>query len=116
MQINYVLTETDQHLRRRLPADAAVEVRLAGKIFLELPDVGDGIAEEDDAVFARSWRFEGGVSIPIAGELSEVVSEDGDASGPILVKAGKAGGGNRGLLLGRGGRLLGRRQLPPIAM
>ena len=58
MQIDHILAEADQHLRRGLPADAAVEVGLAGEIVLELPDVGDGIAEEDDAVLARRRRLE----------------------------------------------------------
>ena len=101
MQINYILTETDQHLRRGLSADAAVEVRLAGEIFLKLPDVGDGIAKEDDAVLAGRGRLEGGIGVAVAGELAEVVGIDGDARGPVLIEAGKAGGGNGGLLLGR---------------
>ena len=101
MQVNHILAEADQHLRRGLSADAAVQVRLAGEIVLELPDVGDGIAEKDDAVFAGRGRLEGGVGVTVAGELAEVVGKDGDARGPILVEAGEAGGGNGGLLLGR---------------
>ena len=101
MQVNYILTEAHQHLRRGLPADAAVEVRLAGEIVVELPDVGDGISEEDDAVLAGRWRFEGGVGVAVAGELAIVVSENRDARGPILVEAGESGRWDGGLL-GRG--------------
>ena len=46
-------------------------------------------------------RLEGGVGVPVAGELAVIVSEDRDARGPVLVEAGEAGGGNGGLL-GRG--------------
>ena len=106
MQVNHILAEAHQHLRRGLPADAAVEVGLAGKVVLELPNVGDGIAEEDNAVFAGRGRLEGGVGVAVAGELAVVVSEDGNPPGPVLVEAGEAGGGNcgRGFL----GRVLGR--------
>ena len=57
MKINHVLAEADEHLRRGLASDAAVEVGLAGKILVEMPDVGDGVAEEDDAVLARRGRL-----------------------------------------------------------
>jgi hypothetical protein len=57
MKIDYILAEADQHLRRGLASDAAVDVGLAGKIFVEMPDVGDGVAEEDDAVLAGAGGF-----------------------------------------------------------
>ena len=98
MQVDYILAEAHQHLRRGLSADAAVEVGLAGEIVFELPDVGDGIAEEDDAVLAGRGRLEGGVGVAVAGELAVVVGEDRNARGPVLVETGEAGGGNGGLL------------------
>ena len=101
MQVNYILAEAHQHLRRGLPADAAVEVRLAGERVFELPDIGDGISEEDDAVLSGRGRLEGGVGVAVAGQLAVVVGEDRNARGPVLVEAGEAGGGNGGLL-GRG--------------
>ena len=98
MQVDYILAKAHQHLRRGLPADAAVEVRLAGKIFFELPDVGDGVAEKDDAVLSGRGRLERGVGIAVAGELAVVVGEDRNARGAVLIEAGETGGGNGGLL------------------
>jgi hypothetical protein len=51
MKVDHV-AEADKHLRRGQASDAAVDVGLARKIFVEMPDVGDGISEEDDAVLA----------------------------------------------------------------
>ena len=98
MQVNYILAEAHQHLRRGLPADAAVEVGLAGERVFELPDIGDGISEEDDAVLSGRGRLEGGVGVAVAGELAVVVGEDRDARGPVLVEAGEAGRWDGGLL------------------
>src|SRR5579863_1986574 len=96
LQGDYVLAEADQHLRGGLASDAAVEVGLAGEIFVEVPDVGDGIAEEYDAVLAGRGRLEGSVGVAVAGELSEIVGENGDARGPVLVEAGESGGRDGG--------------------
>ena len=37
LQVDHILAKTNQHLRRGLSADAAVDVRLARKIFVEMP-------------------------------------------------------------------------------
>jgi hypothetical protein len=79
MKIDHILAEAHQHLRRGLAADAAVDVGLAGKIFVEMPDVGDGVAEEDDAILAGGGRFERGVGVAVARQLAEIIGEDGDA-------------------------------------
>ena len=39
LQSDHVLVEAQHHLRRRLPADTAIDVRLARKEFVEVPDV-----------------------------------------------------------------------------
>ena len=107
MQIDHVLPETHQHLRRSLSSYAAVDVSLAGEIFVEMPDVGDGISEEDNAILAGRGRFEGGIGFAVAGELSEIVSEDRNARGAVLVEPSESGGRNGGLGLGRLRGLLG---------
>ena len=61
-QVDDVGAEANQHLGRSLSADAAIDVGLAGEGLVELPDVGDGVAHEDDAVLtrltaARAWRW-----------------------------------------------------------
>ena len=69
MKIDHILAEADQHLRRGLPADAAVDVRLAGKIFVQMPDIGDGVAEEHDSILSRRGWLERGVGLTIACQL-----------------------------------------------
>ncbi len=98
MKLDHVLAEADQHLRRGLASDAAVEVGLTGKIFIDLPEVGDGVAEEDDAVLADAGGLEGGVGVTVAGEFAEIIGVDCDAGGSVLIEAGVAGGGDGGLL------------------
>src|SRR5260370_1196978 len=77
MKINHVLPEADEHLRRGLASDAAVDVGLAGKVFLKMPDVGDRVAEEYGAVLARRRRLEGGGGLAIAGEFAQGVANVG---------------------------------------
>ncbi len=62
-------------MRCGLASDATVDVGLAGKIFVEVPQFGDGVAEEDDAVLAERRRFEGGVGGAIAAEFAEIVAQ-----------------------------------------
>ena len=54
-EVDDVLLEAYEHLRRGLAADAAVDVGLAGEegagVGAASPVVGDGVAEEDDALF-----------------------------------------------------------------
>ncbi len=68
--------ETDEHLRSGLAADAAVDVRLAGKEAAEFwanPGVGDGVAHEDDALFGFGGRFYRGVGVVVAGDVGPVL-------------------------------------------
>src|SRR4029077_7413383 len=101
MKLNYILAEADEHLRRGLAADAAIDVGLAGKIFVEMPDVGDGVSEEDDAVLAGRGRLERGVGFAIAGEFAEVIAESGSLRVAVLL-AGLVGSEGWGWLLGQG--------------
>jgi hypothetical protein len=76
LQRDDVGTEADEHLRRGLSADAAVDVGLAGKeaaVFGADPGVGDGVAHEDDALFVFRGRFNGGVCVVVAGEIGPVL-------------------------------------------
>jgi hypothetical protein len=96
MQINHVLAEAHQHLRRGLAADATVDVRLARKILIEMPDVGDGVAEEHDARLVRRRRRQRSVGLAIARQLAVVVGEDRDTPRPVGIKPGEARGGDAG--------------------
>ncbi|MGB5153889.1 MAG: hypothetical protein WBN74_09600 [Candidatus Sulfotelmatobacter sp.] len=42
-----------------------------------MPDVGDGVAEEDYAILARRRRLEGGVGGAVAAEFAEIVAQRG---------------------------------------
>ena len=63
-----------------------------------MPQVGDGVTEKDDEALAGRGRLEHGVGLAIADQLAEVVGEDRDARGAVLIKAGVTGGRDAGLL------------------
>ena len=92
MKIDHILAKANQHLRRGLPANAAIDVRLAGKIFVEMPDVGDRVAEKDDAILSGRGRLECGIGLAVAGQLAEVIGEDGDARSAVLIETSKTSG------------------------
>ena len=56
------------------PDNSSVDVRLAGEegAGLAAPVVGDGIAEEDDAVDAGSGWAQGGIVCGVTGEVGEL--------------------------------------------
>src|SRR5262249_33329706 len=59
-QYNHVRPEANQHLRRCLSADAAVNVRFSGEelAVLASPIVGDGISHEEHTVLpGNRWRM-----------------------------------------------------------
>ena len=64
-----------EHLGCGLPADAAVDIGLVAKIFIQLPQVGDGIAEEDHSLLTYGGRFEGGIRLAVAVEFAEIVAQ-----------------------------------------
>ena len=97
-QIDHIPAEAHQHLRRGLPADATVDVGLAGEIILQLPHVSNGIAEEYDSVLIRRGWLESGVRGAIARKFAEVICENGDARSSVLIQAGMASRGQRYLL------------------
>ena len=78
----------DEHLRRGLAADAAIDVRFAGERFGEFPAVGDGVAVVDDA--ARLGQEFGVIGV-VAAELI-----------PVLELAGEGLGGGRQAAVGAG--------------
>src|SRR5258706_6604810 len=96
MKLDHVLPEANEHLRRRLASDAPVDVRLAGKIFVEMPDVGDGVAEEDYAVLVGSGGLEGGVGLAVAGEFTEIIEQRGRLRlAPLLKRLVRGESGTR---------------------
>ena len=49
MQVDHVGLEALEHFSGGLPGDAAVDVIAVGEIFVEAPEIGDRVAEEDHA-------------------------------------------------------------------
>src|SRR5258706_3398524 len=76
-QVDHILTETDQHLRRGLVTDAAVQKRFSRKELRPAlaPHLGDVVAEEDDAVHARTRCAELGGLTAVAREAAPVGEE-----------------------------------------
>src|SRR5690348_2521468 len=48
MKFDHVGAQADEQLRSGLSADATVNVGLAWKEFVELPEIGDGVAEKNN--------------------------------------------------------------------
>src|SRR4029077_19657362 len=63
VQVDHVLAEAEQHLRRGLAADAAIDVGLAGKRLIELPALSNGVTEENDALLSFSRSREPSVGL-----------------------------------------------------
>ncbi len=111
LERDHVGPEPDEHLRRRLAADAAPDVGLPGEERAEprlRPRVGDGIAHEDDAWLARTRGGQRAIRVAVPREVGPV-AEPG-----VVARRGLHGGGE--LLAGRqrgrrrrGGRRLGGR-------
>src|SRR5580704_2327585 len=85
-QIDDVRPEANQHLRRSLSANAAIDVGLAGEVLLELPDVGDRVAHENDACLIFRRGSELGVGFAIATEVAEVVHPKLDQTLAVLLE------------------------------
>ena len=85
LKVDDVLAEAEEHLRGGLAADAAVDVGLAGKVLVEVPALGDGVAHEDDALFTGRGRAEFGVGIAEVGEPGEVTEHEGVVLTPVGV-------------------------------
>src|SRR5579872_5111878 len=98
MQVNDILAEADQHLWGGLSADATIDVGLTGKVVVEMPDVSDRIAEEDNSILVRRSRAEFCIGFAVAPKLAEVVEEYGDAARAILVESGETSGWDGGSL------------------
>ena len=48
-----------------------------------MPDIGNRVAEKDHPTLSGRGRLERGVGVAVAGELTEVIGEDGDARCPV---------------------------------
>ena len=89
LQGEHVGAQPDEHLRRRLPADAAVDVALPGEeaaIALVVPRVGDRIAEEHDVDLRARPADRGGV-VAVARELRPV-TQAGIVADHVLQRPG----------------------------
>ena len=97
LQVDNILAEADQHLRRGLASDATVDVRLASKILVEMPDVGDGVAEEDDAALAGRGLLQSGVGVAVAREFTAAwpLSIRGISAGLDPARVGRVAGPRR---------------------
>src|SRR5579859_3876429 len=76
LQRDYVRTKANQHLRRCLPANAAIDIRLAGKKSAELrayPHVRDRIAHEDHALLGFRRRHNFRISLAVARQVRPIV-------------------------------------------
>src|SRR6185503_19069421 len=94
-EFHHVLSEAHQHLGGRLGADAAIHVWLARKRLVQAPEIGDRVAEEDDAVLGggRRWQCRIRRAIPCA--LAVVVRVHGDTRGAVAIKPWEPRGRNR---------------------
>ena len=90
LQLDDIGIHADQHLRRRLAADAAIHVWLARKILLQVPEVGDRIAHEDDAPGRRRLLLQILVGLMITAQLIPVLQLVGERSRGVDETAGRA--------------------------
>src|SRR4029453_11359785 len=70
---DHIRPEPDEHLWRGLPADAAIDIRLARKGFGELPSIGYRVAKEDNSRLAPGGSSQLAVCFTITRELREVL-------------------------------------------
>src|SRR5512146_2146265 len=67
LQIDDILMKAENHLRRGLAADAAIDIRLTRERLVEVPAFGNRVAHEDDAILSRGRRAKLGVGFFKAG-------------------------------------------------
>ena len=106
LKINYVLPKAHQHLRGGLPADAAIDVRLAGKRIGNRPNVGDRVAEEHDPILSWCGRLQRCIGTAITRKLPVVVRVNRNSRCAIFVQTGKSGCWNSDGICWRLGRSL----------
>ena len=82
LQVDHIGIHANQHLRRGLPADAAVHIRLAGKVLLQPPEVGDRVAHEHDSLRVSGLFLQFFVGLMISAELVPVLKLVRKASAP----------------------------------
>jgi hypothetical protein len=73
LQVDNVRHHPNQHLGCGLAADAAVDVRLAGKEFLQVPSVGDGIAKKGHPPGHARLRLQTQVVLVVTAKLVPVL-------------------------------------------
>jgi nitroreductase len=79
MKTDHIRIHAHQHLRRGLPSDTTIDVRLLREILLQLPHVRNGIAKKDNAGRIRGKRLQTHIVFMIASELVPVLKLVGKA-------------------------------------
>ena len=73
LQVDHIRIHANQHLRRSLPADPAIHIRLAGKGLIQPPEVCNRIAHEHDPLRIGRLFLQFFVGLMIAAELVPVL-------------------------------------------
>ena len=72
-QVDNIGIHANQHLRRSLPADSAIHIRLAGKVLVQPPEVGNRVPHEYDSLRICRLLLQVFVGLMIAAELVPVL-------------------------------------------
>ncbi len=73
LQVDDIGIHANQHLRRSLPADSAIHIRLAGKVLVQSPEVRNRVAHEHDSLRICRLLLQVFVGLMIAAELVPVL-------------------------------------------
>ena len=73
LQVDDIGIHANQHLRRGLPADAAIHIRLAGKVLVQSPEVRNRVAHEYDSLRICRLLLQIFVGLMITAELVPVL-------------------------------------------
>ena len=72
LEIDDIGLHAAQHLAGDLAADAAIDEIAAGEVFVQAPAIGDGIAQEHDALLVRHRLGEPRIGFRIAPQVVAV--------------------------------------------
>ena len=73
LQVDHIRIHANQHLRRGLPADPAIHIRLAGKGLIQPPEVCNRIAHEHNTLWVWRLLLQFFVGLMVAAELIPVL-------------------------------------------
>ena len=83
LERDHIRIETHEHLRRGLAADAAIDVRLAGKRVSRRPTIGNRIAHEHDPAGIDGLLHQLAIRLVVAAQLVPVLELIGQRRGGI---------------------------------